>query len=254
MSRVKVEQEDADWKCGWLARRVQDLPQSQHVSRQVHWYNDRAWIDVWWLSRFHKRCKTLIEITLDKTWPVHCASYRAGPGVLALEKLEIDMMLSMGFIERAKQKCTVPIVATPKEDSFLIFFVHYRKVNPVTVRDPTHFKNGRVNWLVRWCTNIPPAWPQNWLFASRGRSWRAPQNSFHFTSLAVRIFKMATWIVQNSRPILTNYAGNIMAYWMTICPSLSSWYFHIYPNSRRTNIACSSRTVPPTKIWHLTDS
>lgn len=42
-----------------------------------------------------------IELTLDETTPVHCASYREGPMIRRLGSREINNMLKTGVFEPA---------------------------------------------------------------------------------------------------------------------------------------------------------
>lgn len=49
-----------------------------------------------------------IELTLNKTRPLHCPPNRAGPWTRGFAKTEIDKMLKIGFIEPAKLDDDLP--------------------------------------------------------------------------------------------------------------------------------------------------
>lgn len=49
--------------------------------------------------------------------------------------MEIDNMLKLGVIEPATTEWESPLVLVPKKEGTLNFFVEYRKLNSVTIRD-----------------------------------------------------------------------------------------------------------------------
>lgn len=67
--------------------------------------------------------------------PVFQPPYRAGPRQRELEKMEIDKMLEADVIEPSTSEWAAPIVFAPKKDGSLRFYVDYRRLNAVTIRD-----------------------------------------------------------------------------------------------------------------------
>ena len=67
--------------------------------------------------------------------PVYQQPYRAGPHQRQLEEEEIKKMLDADVIEPAITEWATPIVLAPKKDGSLRFFIDYRRLNELTVRD-----------------------------------------------------------------------------------------------------------------------
>lgn len=71
-----------------------------------------------------------------KSNPVHLAPYRAGPTVREFQVHEIEKMLSKKVNEPAQTEWVAPIVFAPMKDRSLRFWLHYRKLNNLTRRNP----------------------------------------------------------------------------------------------------------------------
>ena len=61
--------------------------------------------------------------------------YRAGPKQRELEKMEIYKMKDAGAIEPSTSEWAAPLVFSPKKNGTLRFFIDYRRLNLVTIRD-----------------------------------------------------------------------------------------------------------------------
>ncbi|CAN8076123.1 unnamed protein product [Agarophyton chilense] len=67
--------------------------------------------------------------------PISQPPYRAGPRTRQIEEENVSKMLEEGVIEAAQSAWASPVVLVPKPDGSLRFFIDYRKLNAVTVRD-----------------------------------------------------------------------------------------------------------------------
>lgn len=92
--------------------------------------------DSMWLGQLGEINDTSHPIYLiPGTRPLKCAPYRVGPKTRELEQSEIRKQLSAGLIEPAQSACASPILFVPKKDVSIRFFIDYRKLNEVTVKD-----------------------------------------------------------------------------------------------------------------------
>ena len=67
--------------------------------------------------------------------PVHAHSYRAGPQARIIEQEEVRRMSDMGVIEPWKSEWASPVVMVPKPDGSARFYVDYRRLNALTIKD-----------------------------------------------------------------------------------------------------------------------
>jgi len=61
--------------------------------------------------------------------------YKAGPLAREREKAEVERMRSMGVIEPSTGEWASPVVIVPKPDGSVRFYIDYRKLNLMTVKD-----------------------------------------------------------------------------------------------------------------------
>jgi len=64
--------------------------------------------------------------------------YKAGPLAREREKAEVERIRSMGVIEPSTGEWASPVVMVPKPDGSVRFFVDYRKLNLMTVKEAYH--------------------------------------------------------------------------------------------------------------------
>ena len=89
-----------------------------------------------WSGRLGKIDATNHRIDLKPgARPIYQAPYRAGPIAREKEKKDMDRMLRAGVIEPTSAEWASPAVFVPKKEATMRFWVDYRKVNAVTVRD-----------------------------------------------------------------------------------------------------------------------
>jgi len=67
--------------------------------------------------------------------PVRQHPYKAGPLAREREKAEVERMHSMGVIEPSTVEWVSPVVMVPKPDGSVRFYIDYRKLNWMTVKD-----------------------------------------------------------------------------------------------------------------------
>jgi len=67
--------------------------------------------------------------------PVRQHPYKAGPLAREREKAEVERMRSMGVTEPSTGEWASPVVMVPKPDVSVRFFIDYRKLNLMTVKD-----------------------------------------------------------------------------------------------------------------------
>jgi len=61
--------------------------------------------------------------------------FKAGPLAREKEQAEVERMHSMGVIEPSTGESGSPVVMVPKPDGSVHFFIYYRKLNLMAVRD-----------------------------------------------------------------------------------------------------------------------
>lgn len=107
-----------------------------------------------------------------------------------------------------------------KPDGYQRFCVDYRKLNNVSVRNVYPIFR-----IYEWFDFSGDALIFSILEAiaaiNNSRStMQVTKNLFHFTSLAVQVFKNAIWIAQCARYILTSNGCGVIADKMATCPTV----------------------------------
>jgi len=110
--------------------------------------------------------------------PVRQHPYKAGPLARDREKGEVDRMRSMGVIEPSTGEWASPVIMVPKPDGSVRFFIEYRKLNLITVKDayPILRMDGCID-------SLGDAWVFSTLDCNAG-SWQIPvaEEDMHLTS------------------------------------------------------------------------
>lgn len=75
------------------------------------------------------------DIVLKEEAPVKRMSYRIPERLLVSLKKEVDLMLSLGIIERSKSEWCNPVVLVPKKDATIRFCIDFRYLNSVSKFD-----------------------------------------------------------------------------------------------------------------------
>lgn len=134
---------------------------------------------------------TMVEhsITLKDSGPVHQRMYRMPERLLPALKEELDLMLSLGVIERSQSEWSSPVVLVLKKDGSIRFCIDFRKLNaqsnfdayPTPRLDDLIERIGTAQYittldLCRGYWQVPLA-PE----ARQYTAFRTPQGLFQFT-------------------------------------------------------------------------
>lgn len=87
-----------------------------------------------------KRAQNRIDLAPGAR-PVYSQPYRTGPQSRQIIQQNIEEMKSQGVIETSNSDCASPVVLVPRYVGSLRFFIEYRRLNALTVKDSYQLQN-----------------------------------------------------------------------------------------------------------------